>query len=174
MRAFFAAAALMLAAAPAVAQQTDDLSRAESELRSTMPSAGAEVRRASPNEIVVTMPSDITFGFNSDAVKPQFLAHIGDLARTLNRYPNLSITVVGHADAIGSDGYNQALSERRARSVGAVLMDDGVAYRRIAASGRGEWEPVATNSTDWGRAQNRRVEIHLKKGDREPIPYEDR
>lgn len=174
MRAFFLAAAVALAAAPAVAQQTDDLSRAESELRSTMPSAGADVRRASPNEVVVTMPSDITFGFNSAAVKPQFIAHIDDLARTLNRYPNLIITVVGHADATGSDDYNQALSERRARSVGAVLMDDGVGYRRIAASGRGEWEPVASNATEWGRAQNRRVEIHLKKPGAEPIPYEDR
>jgi len=174
MRALFAVAFLVLAAAPAIAQQTDDLSRAESELRSTMPSAGADVRRASPDEVVVTMPSDITFAFNSAAVKPRFLDHIDDLARTLNRYPNLVIAIVGHADAIGSDDYNQALSERRARSVGAVLMDDGVAYRRIAVSGRGEWEPIATNATEWGRAQNRRVEIHLKKAGPEPIPYEDR
>ena len=170
MRALFAVAALILTPAPAVAQQTDDLSRAESELRQSMPSAGADVRRASPNEVIVTMASDITFAFNSAQVKPQFLAHIDDLARTLNRYPNLTIAVVGHADAIGSDDYNQALSERRARSVGAVLMDDGVAYRRIAASGRGEWAPVATNATEWGRAQNRRVEIHLKKVDSPPLP----
>lgn len=172
MRALFAAAALMIAATPAFAQQGDELSRAEAELRSAMPSAGATVRRAAPDEVVVSMPSDITFGFNSDAVKPQFLAHIEDMARTLNRYPNLSIAIVGHADAIGSDDYNQALSERRARSVGAVLMDDGVDYPRIAVSGRGEWEPIATNATDWGRAQNRRVEIHLKKGGSGPVRYE--
>ena len=120
------------------------------------------------------MASDITFGFNSAAVKPQFLSHIGDLARTLNRYPNLAIAVVGHADAIGSDDYNQALSERRARSVGAVLMDDGVPYGRIVASGRGEWEPIATNATQWGRARNRRVEIHLKKAGEEATPRPDR
>ena len=174
MRGLLAVAALLLSAPPTVAQQTDDLSRAESELRSTMPSAGADVRRASPNEIVVTMASDITFGFNSAAVKPQFLAHIGDLARTLNRYQNLAIAVVGHADAIGSDDYNQALSERRAHSVGAALMEDGVAYGRIVASGRGAWEPIATNATEWGRARNRRVEIHLKKGSEGPADYPDR
>ena len=68
----------------------------------------------------------------------------------------------GHADAIGSDDYNQRLSERRAHSVGSALMDFGVDYGRIETSGRGEWEPIASNDSEWGRARNRRVEIHLK------------
>jgi outer membrane protein OmpA-like peptidoglycan-associated protein len=74
----------------------------------------------------------------------------------------MSISVVGHADAIGSDRYNLELSERRAQSVGQALMQFGVAYARIDASGMGEWAPVASNATEWGRAQNRRVEISVK------------
>lgn len=164
MRSLVLAAALVCAsAAPAFAQAQTEMDRAEQDLRGAAPpSSGARIERRSPDEIVVSMPSDITFAFNSADVRYQFEPVIRNLAQTLDRYPGLTIDVVGHADAIGSDDYNQRLSERRAHSVGAALMDFGVDYGRIETSGRGEWEPIASNDSEWGRARNRRVEIHLK------------
>jgi outer membrane protein OmpA-like peptidoglycan-associated protein len=164
MRSFILAAALFCAsAAPVLAQAQTEMDRAEQDLRSAAPqSSGATVERRSPDEIVVSMPSDITFAFNSADVRYQFEPVIRNLAQTLDRYPGLTIDIVGHADAIGSDDYNQRLSERRAHSVGAALVDFGVDYGRIETSGRGEWEPIASNDSEWGRARNRRVEIHLK------------
>ena len=148
---------------PVLAQAQTEMDRAESDLRaSTPPSAGATIERRAPDDLVVSMPSDITFAFNSADIRYQFEPIIRTLAQTLDRHPGLIIDVVGHADAIGSDDYNQRLSERRAHSVGAALMDFGVDYDRIATSGRGEWEPIASNDSEWGRARNRRVEIHLK------------
>jgi outer membrane protein OmpA-like peptidoglycan-associated protein len=160
------AAFALSAAAPtfAVAQQTE-MDRAERELRDAMApaaSAGATVERVAPDEIRVRMPSDITFDFNRANVRREFTPRIRELARTLNRYPGMSVAVIGHADAIGSDDYNLHLSEQRARSVGDALTDYGIGYSRIDTSGMGEWEPVATNASEWGRAQNRRVEIRIK------------
>lgn len=149
---------------PAFAQQSE-MDRAERELRDSMAPAasqGAVVERVSPDEVRVRMPSDITFDFNRADVKREFMPRIADLARTLNRYPRMSISIVGHADAIGSDEYNHRLSERRAWSVSEVLEQFGVPDRRIRTSGEGEWSPIATNSTEWGRAQNRRVEISVR------------
>lgn len=142
------------------AQETE-LDRAQSELSAAPSMSGVAVERRSLDELVVTMPSDITFDFNRAEVRGQFMPAIRTLARTLGSNPSLHVQIVGHADAIGSDDYNQTLSERRAQSVGARLMDLGIPYRRIEASGRGEWEPVASNASEYGRARNRRVEIHL-------------
>lgn len=162
MRAVLIALALLVAG-PAFAQEgQNELDRAEGALRSQMAPAGVDVERTSPDELVLRMPSDITFDFDSAVVRGAFMPRVADLARTLNSYQGLSIEIIGHADALGSDAYNQALSERRARSVGAALMDFGVAYRRIETSGRGEWAPIASNETDWGRARNRRVEVRLR------------
>lgn len=167
MLVLLAAFALSVAAPTfAVAQQTEtEMDRAERELRDAMApaaSAGATVERVAPDEIRVRMPSDITFDFNRADVRREFAPRIRDLARTLNRYPGMSVAVIGHADAIGSDDYNLRLSEQRARSVGDALTDYGIGYSRIDTSGMGEWEPVATNASEWGRAQNRRVEIRIK------------
>jgi len=166
MRFAILAAAFFLAAAPAFAQEAE-MDRAERELRDAMApaaTAGAVVERTSPTEVRVRMPSDITFDFNRADVKYEFVPRIREVARTLSRYPRMSVTVIGHADAIGSDDYNLRLSERRARSVGDVLNDNGVNARRIDTNGMGEWEPIATNATEWGRAQNRRVEIRIASG----------
>jgi len=162
--ALLAAAFLAFSFAPATAQETE-MDRAESEMRDAMAPAasqGARVERVSPNEVRVHMPSDITFDFNRADVKYQFMPRLTDLARTLSRYPNMQVSIVGHADAIGSDEYNHRLSERRAWSVGEVLTQFGVDRYRISTSGMGEWSPIATNATYWGRAQNRRVEISVR------------
>ncbi|MGD9965035.1 MAG: OmpA family protein [Hyphomonadaceae bacterium] len=162
--ALLAATFLAASLAPALAQETE-MDRAERELRDAMApaaSAGATVDRVAPNEVRVRMPSDITFDFNRADVKYQFMPHLTDLARTLARYSNMQVSIVGHADAIGSDEYNHRLSERRAWSVSEVLSQFGVDRYRIRTSGMGEWSPIATNATEWGRAQNRRVEISVR------------
>jgi outer membrane protein OmpA-like peptidoglycan-associated protein len=164
MRFMFAAAALLLAT-PVFAQESPEaqMSRAESELRDALPeTSGVAIERVAPDEVRLRMPSDITFGFNRADVRYEFMPRIRDVARTLRNYPGMSVVIIGHADAIGSDTYNQELSERRARAVGAVLMDHGIVYNRLAARGMGEWEPIASNASEWGRAQNRRVEIRIK------------
>ncbi|MGQ0533052.1 MAG: OmpA family protein [Caulobacteraceae bacterium] len=162
--ALLAAAFFALLFAPAMAQETE-MDRAERELRDAMApaaSAGATVERVAPDEVRVRMPSDITFDFNRADVKYEFMPRIADLARTLSRYPGMQVSITGHADAIGSDEYNHRLSERRAWSVSEVLSQFGVGHYRIRTSGMGEWAPIATNSNEWGRAQNRRVEISVR------------
>jgi outer membrane protein OmpA-like peptidoglycan-associated protein len=84
------------------------------------------------------------------------------LAQNLNRYPNSTIQVVGHTDNTGSAAYNQDLSERRARAVASILAVNGVSQGRLTAVGRGEGEPIASNLTAQGRAQNRRVDIIIR------------
>jgi outer membrane protein OmpA-like peptidoglycan-associated protein len=158
---WIAAAFALSAAAPAYAQTTEEMNRAESALRSDLAPSGVAVERVAPDQILLRMPSDITFDFDRANVRREFIPRVRDLARTLNTYPSMSVGIVGHADALGSDAYNQELSERRAHSVGAALTDFGVTYRRINASGMGEMAPVDSNATEWGRARNRRVEIRL-------------
>jgi len=160
MRRAILAAAFLLFAAPAFAQQTE-MDAAESALRRDMAPSGVTVERVAPDEIRVSMPSDITFDFNRAELRREFMPRVADLARTLNAHRGMGIEIIGHADATGSDQYNQVLSERRAQAVGARLMDLGVAFNRIQASGRGEWVPVAGNDTEWGRARNRRVEVRI-------------
>ena len=84
------------------------------------------------------------------------------MAGTLNQYPQTLIDVVGHADAVGSDTYNQGLSERRASSVASYMVSRNVLPARLFVAGQGERQPIASNDTEAGRAQNRRVEIILR------------
>jgi OOP family OmpA-OmpF porin len=86
-------------------------------------------------------------------------AKVADAARTLTGNPTVRVEVAGHTDSVGSDAYNQRLSERRARTVAEVLERDGVAANRLTVRGYGERKPVADNATESGRARNRRVEI---------------
>jgi outer membrane protein OmpA-like peptidoglycan-associated protein len=114
------------------------------------------------NELVVTMPQDILFASDSAALQPALQSDLRALARNLQNYPDSIVQVIGHTDNTASAAYNQDLSERRASSVANVLISAGVAPRRIAAIGRGEDQPIASNLTPGGRAQNRRVEIIIR------------
>ncbi|MCO8144036.1 OmpA family protein [Rhodovulum tesquicola] len=114
------------------------------------------------SELVVTMPQGILFATDSAAVRSDLQADLRVLSRSLNQYPNSTVDVIGHTDNTGSASYNQDLSSRRAGSVAAVLTGAGVDPRRIRAYGRGEEQPVASNLTPEGRAQNRRVEIVIR------------
>jgi len=122
--------------------------------------AGADVQRVGEG-IVVTFDSGILFAFDSDALQSNARANLSELAASLQRHPDTNVLVVGHTDATGSDDYNMNLSYRRANSAAAYLRERGVSSGRVEISGRGETEPIATNDTETGRQENRRVEIAI-------------
>ncbi|MDR1166024.1 MAG: OmpA family protein [Deltaproteobacteria bacterium] len=103
------------------------------------------------------------FDFDKSVIKPQFLPHIQQAARILANNPEISVSVVGHADHVGTEAYNYDLGMRRAESVRRELVANGVAPERLLVSSRGESEPIDTNQTSAGRARNRRVEIHVNQ-----------
>ncbi len=111
------------------------------------------------SSLVVTMPQDILFATNSDQLSGALRSDLGVLASSLNKYPNSQVQVIGHTDNTGSAAYNLDLSRRRAGSVANTLVANGVSAGRVSAYGKGEDQPVASNLTAAGRAQNRRVEI---------------
>ncbi|KAJ8138832.1 hypothetical protein OY671_007954 [Metschnikowia pulcherrima] len=111
--------------------------------------------------ILVNSPNGVTFDTDSSAIKPTFRDTSDKVAQSLNQYPDSSIDVYGHTDSTGSDAYNQALSERRARAVADYSTSRGVSYSRIRSQGFGETQPVASNDTEAGRSANRRVEIKI-------------
>ena len=138
------------------------MDRQQAELRRELAGSGVEVQRQGDN-IVLQMPSDVTFGFDRSDIQPQFYDTLASVARSLNEYPQTLVDVVGHADSIGRADYNQQLSERRALAVADNLTNRGGVLRdRLYVDGRGSSQPIATNDTEEGRAKNRRVEIILR------------
>jgi len=115
--------------------------------------------------ILVTFDSGILFDFDSDALRPEARTNLANLARSLLEFDKTSVLLVGHTDAVGSESYNQALSERRANAAANFLISQGVPRDRITAVGRGELEPVASNDDEYGRQQNRRVEVAIFASD---------
>ena len=112
--------------------------------------------------LVLRMPSDVTFGTNQDAINPAFYAVLDDVAGVLAQYDRSTIDVVGHADSDGADAYNLDLSQRRASNVARYLIDRNILPARMYVEGRGESQPIASNTTAAGKAQNRRVEIMIR------------
>ncbi|WP_282601646.1 OmpA family protein [Paracoccus sp. PARArs4] len=110
----------------------------------------------------VVMPEGILFATDSAAVSGPAQSDLYAVARNLNQYPNSRVEVIGHTDNTGSASYNQDLSQRRAQSVLGILSAAGVSQNRMVAVGRGLTQPVASNDTASGRAQNRRVEIIIR------------
>ena len=125
---------------------------------------GATVERVGEG-IQVTFESGLLFDFNSDKVKPEAQRNLANLAASLGKYPNSSLLIVGHTDAVGSDDFNRALSERRAMSTASYLIGQGVASTRLRTMGLGESEPIAGNDTDANMAKNRRVEVAIYASD---------
>lgn len=111
------------------------------------------------NELIVRMPQDILFATDSASVNAGLQSDLRVLAGSLNRYPDTTVQIIGHTDNTGTAAYNQNLSERRARSVSSILQSAGVSGARLRSFGRGESQPIASNLTPEGRAQNRRVDI---------------
>jgi len=121
---------------------------------------GAKVERVGEG-IEVTFDSGLLFDFDSDKIRPAAAANLTELAHSLNKFGDSNLMIVGHTDSQGEDAYNLALSQRRANAASAYLQSQGVPAARISTSGRGEMEPVASNATDAGRQQNRRVEVAI-------------
>jgi outer membrane protein OmpA-like peptidoglycan-associated protein len=134
--------------------------RQERALRERMAGTGVGVVRQGDN-ITLNMPGNITFAFNDASLQSQFYPVLDEVARTLSEYNQTVVEVAGHTDNVGSDAYNQELSVRRANSVAAYLQSHGVMQQRLITVGAGESRPIASNDTEDGRAQNRRVEITL-------------
>jgi len=114
------------------------------------------------NELRVVLPEDILFAVDSASVGPTLRGDLAAVAGSLQRFPDSRVIVVGHTDNTGGASYNLDLSQRRAQAVSNILVTNGVPASRIRAIGRGEDQPVATNLTPGGRAQNRRVEIIIR------------
>ena len=125
-----------------------------------------EIERLQNENLKITMNSEVSFGINSSQLQPAFERSLAKVSGILNRYPRTSIQIIGHTDNVGSETYNQQLSEKRAQSVGFSLENRSVAADRILSTGRGESEPRMTNDTAAGRQLNRRVEMLI-------VPAED-
>lgn len=134
--------------------------RQERALRERTANTGIDVSRDGDN-ITLNLPDGITFDFGKSTLKPQFYGSLNGVASTLSEYNQTMIEVVGHTDSIGSDAVNNRLSKERADSVAAYLSAQGVQQARIETLGAGKRYPIADNSTDAGRAKNRRVEIRV-------------
>jgi outer membrane protein OmpA-like peptidoglycan-associated protein len=132
----------------------------EAKLRQQLEGTGVSVTRIG-NEILLNMPGNITFATDSADINASFYDVLKSVVLVVEEFDKTLIVIDGHTDSTGSDVYNQQLSERRANSVAGFLRSSGVDSRRILAGGFGETQPIATNETPQGRAQNRRVEITL-------------
>jgi outer membrane protein OmpA-like peptidoglycan-associated protein len=132
----------------------------EKKLREKTAGTGVNVIRDGDN-LILDLPSDVTFPVNSYTVDPMFQSTLVKVAGTLKEYEKTYVDVLGHTDSSGSDAYNQTLSVNRAQSVANVLTGNGVQQARIATKGYGESTPKASNTTEEGRSANRRVEIRL-------------
>ncbi|MBH5328880.1 OmpA family protein [Eikenella sp. S3360] len=130
----------------------------ERRLRQELANTPVEVERQG-DQIKLTMPSGVTFATNSSALSPNAVSSLNTVADVLTQYPETTITVAGHTDNTGNDRINNPLSQQRAQSVAGYLNGRGVAANRISTVGYGSRSPIADNSTEVGRAQNRRVEI---------------
>jgi len=135
-----------------------EMDKQAKELEQNIP--GAKVERVGEG-IQVTFASGLLYDFDSEVVKADARPNLSELARSLSKYPGSDLLIVGHTDALGTAVYNQGLSERRASSAAGYLVSEGVARTRIATRGMGETEPVASNQTESGRQQNRRVEVAI-------------
>ncbi len=132
----------------------------EQELRQELQNSGVSVTR-SGNQIILNMPGNITFASDSAALNPNFTGVLNSVAIVLQKYQQTLLDIDGHTDSTGGAEYNQQLSEQRAVSVGQYLNQRGVDPRRLLVVGFGETRPIADNSTDFGRQQNRRVEVRI-------------
>jgi outer membrane protein OmpA-like peptidoglycan-associated protein len=143
------------------------MDRQEADLREQLASERSqhqiEIERVRDDLLKLTLANEISFDFNSATIKPAFRPTLVKLADVLVQYQDNQVTIVGHTDSIGAEDYNESLSRQRASAVVGELIQLGVPASRMIAVGRGEREPRASNATEAGREQNRRVEILLEQ-----------
>jgi outer membrane protein OmpA-like peptidoglycan-associated protein len=122
---------------------------------------GVDVTQTADNQLKLNIPSDISFDINSAVIKPNLRPILDQFAQGLANQPNTEIRIIGHTDSTGSDAINNPLSVNRAASARNYLVSRGVSGQRIQIDGRGSYEPIADNTTEAGRAKNRRIEMFL-------------
>lgn len=129
------------------------------EIKDTLP--GAEVERVGEGIKITLKENMVNFGFDSSNLAETAKSNLDKLATVLANNPDTNISIYGYTDSKGADSYNLSLSDRRAAAVRSYLSSKGVAANRMVTKGMGKADPVATNDTDAGRAQNRRVEFAI-------------
>jgi outer membrane protein OmpA-like peptidoglycan-associated protein len=139
------------------------MDKAAEEMRNDL--EGAKIERVGEG-IKITFDSGILFDVNSFQLQPAAKTNIENLAKVLNKYPDTNILVEGDTDNTGTEEYNQTLSDRRAQAVADYQKMMGVAPSRLGTVGLGESNPIASNETEYGRQQNRRVEIAIFANDK--------
>ena len=139
---------------------TAQLAAASSEQQAAELQRQIDVLQAKPTDrgLVLTL-GDVLFTSGRADLKPGATGNLNKLVAFLNQYPDRTVVIQGYTDSVGSEGYNQALSERRADSVKSYLAEQGIGSIRLSASGKGPSDPVAGNDSAAGRQQNRRVEV---------------
>lgn len=130
----------------------------ERELRQSLAGTGADITNTG-SQLRVILPESVTFRTASSVVDPGFRPALRSVSESLRQHPNSTVRVVGHTDNVGSAAYNNQLSQERAMAVAQELIAAGTPASRITVSGRGFYEPITSNASAAGRAQNRRVEI---------------
>ena len=122
---------------------------------------GTVVTQTADNQLKLSIPNDISFASGRYDIQPRLMPILDQFAQGLNQQPSMEVRIVGHTDNTGSDAVNNPLSINRAQSARDYLVSRGVAAQRISIDGRGSREPIADNSTEAGRARNRRIDIYL-------------
>ena len=137
------------------------MDKQEQDMRNALAQSEAIAIQREGDVLALTFKSDFTFAVNSSAIRAGLYTELDRVAQVLATYPQTTIFVAGHTDSTGSEEYNLQLSQRRADSVKNALIQRGVAAQRITAVGYGEGQPVGNNETEFGRQQNRRVEVRI-------------
>ena len=138
-----------------------NMERQRQELEAATRGTGVTVSRTADNQLQLAIPSDISFDSNSATIKSQFRPVLNSFANSLRRNPGTHVVIVGHTDSTGGTHINDPLSLNRANAARDYIFNQGVRGPRIQTEGRGAREPVASNESAWGRANNRRIDIFV-------------
>jgi outer membrane protein OmpA-like peptidoglycan-associated protein len=133
----------------------------EETLRQRLGNSGVTVTRVNDQQILLNFPAELTFEFNRSDISPGFVPTLQQVAAVLRDYPQTTVDIFGHTDSVGSDAYNNQLSQQRANTVANIFAQNGVQQARLYTRAFGESRPIASNETDTGRARNRRVEVFI-------------
>ncbi len=140
---------------------SQNMERQKRDMERATQGTGIAVTQTADNQLMLNIPSDISFAVGRSDIQPNFAPVLDQFAEGLRNNPYTDVRIVGHTDSTGSDAINNPLSMDRAASTRNYLTARGVDGRRIAIDGMGERHPIATNDTAEGRARNRRVEIFV-------------
>lgn len=140
---------------------SQNMERQKREMEQATQGTGIAVTQTADNQLMLNIPSDISFAVGRSDIQPNFAPVLDQFAASLRNNPNTDVRIVGHTDSTGTDSINNPLSVDRAANTRSYLTMRGVDGRRIAVEGVGSRYPIASNDTNDGRARNRRVEIFV-------------